>query len=75
MDNKSYLKSELAQLAHVSYSSFYRFLCSHRQELTAMGCPLKAQIIRGKVLRYICDEYNIELPVSEPEVKKHEKFR
>lgn len=75
MDNKSYRKSELAQLANVSYSSFYRFLCSRRQELTAMGCPLKAQIIRGKVLRYICDEYNIELPVSEPEVKKHEKFR
>jgi hypothetical protein len=75
MNNKSYLKSELAEMADVSYSSFYRFLRSRRTELTAMGCPLNGHKIRGKVLKYICEEYNIQLPEEEPEVKKHIKFR
>ena len=34
---KSYSKSELASLAGVSYSTFYRYLLSRREELTQMG--------------------------------------
>ena len=75
MDNRAFHKSELAQMAGVSYSSFFRFLCTRRKELTAMGSPVRAQIVRGKVLNYICKEYNIQLPDAEQEIKKHEKFR
>ena len=72
---KTYRKSELAKLADVSYSTFYRFLKSRSAELEAMGANPNAQTFRGKVLSYICREYNITLPDEEPDVKKHIKFR
>ena len=72
---KTYHKSELAEMADVSYSSFYRFLRSRRPELIAMGINPNAQTFRGDGLKYICKEYNIYLPEEEPEVKKHIKFR
>jgi hypothetical protein len=72
---KTYHKSELAKLADVSYSTFYRFLKNRRTELDAMGINPNAQTFRGDGLKYICKEYNINLPEDEPEVKKHIKFR
>lgn len=72
---KTYKKSELAKLADVSYSTFFRFIRSRRPELNAMGVNPNAQTFRGEALSYICKEYNINLPEEEPEVKKHIKFR
>ena len=68
---KTYHKSELAKLADVSYSTFYRFLKNRRTELDAMGINPNAQTFRGDGLKYICKEYNINLPEDEPEVKTH----
>ena len=59
---KNYRKSELAELAGVSYSTFYRFLRSRREVLASMGVSLRAQTLRGKALDYICEEYCIDLP-------------
>ena len=73
---KAMFKSELAELAGVSYSTFYRFLCTRRDVLESMGCGLKSQKVRGKALMYICHEYGITLPEESPEpVRKHIKFR
>lgn len=72
---RSYLKSELAKLADVSYSTFFRFLVTRREELDAMGVSRNAHKFRGDALEYICREYNIKLPEEEPEIKKHIKFR
>ena len=72
---RSYKKSELAELADVSYSTFYRFMLTRRKELDAMGVSRNCQIFRGEALEYVCREYNISLPEEAPEIKKHIKFR
>lgn len=69
------LKSDLAELAGVSYSTFYRFLKSRRDVLTSLGCNIKDQTLKGKALEYVCDEYDISLPEKEPTAPKHIKFR
>lgn len=69
------LKSDLAEVAGVSYSTFYRFLRSRREILTSMGCNIKDQTLKGKALEYVCDEYDITLPKKELTIPKHEKFR
>lgn len=74
--NRTYKKSELADLADVSYSTFGRFLRTRRKELAELGSPPKAQTLRGQALEYVCRNYNINLPSEEPEPpKKHIKFR
>ena len=74
--NRSYRKSELAELADVSYSTFYRYLKSRRKELSKFGSKLKAQTLRGEALDFVFRDYNITLPPEEPEPpKKHVKFR
>lgn len=74
--NRSYRKSELAALADVSYSTFYRYLCTRRKELSELGSNLKAKTLRGEALAFVCHDYNITLPPEEPEPpKKHVKFR
>lgn len=76
MMKQSYSKSELAALAGVSYSTFYRFLASRRQQLARLGVSMKAQLLRGKALHYVCREYNISLPDEEPATPaRHIKFR
>ena len=62
--NKSYRKSELAELADVSYSTFYRFLRSHQKELAELGVSPKAQTVRGKALEYICLPQNFPYKTS-----------
>ena len=59
---RSFFKSELAEMADVSYSSFYRFMVTRRKDLDAMGVSRNCQKFRGKALEYICREYNIILP-------------
>ena len=74
--NKSYYKSELAELADVSYSTFNRFLKTHRKALEKLGSSSKAHTLRGKALEYVCREFDIDLPEEEPPTaKKHEKFK
>ena len=74
--NRSYRKSELAALADVSYSTFYRYLKSRRKELSKFGSKLKAQTLRGEALDYVCRDYNITLPDEDlAPPKKHIKFR
>ena len=74
--NRSYSKSELAALADVSYSTFYRYLCTRREQLSELGINLKAKTLRGEALAFVCRDYNITLPPEDPEPpKKHVKFR
>lgn len=56
-----YSKSELAKLANVSYSTFYRYLKTHRQQLDAMGIPVYAQKLPPQVVKLICEDYCIDL--------------
>jgi len=72
---KSYSKSELAELADVSYSTFYRYLKTRRKILSKLGCTLKSKILRGKALDYVCNDYGITLPEDSVSPQKHEKFR
>ena len=73
--NRSFSKSELAALADVSYSTFYRYLCTRRKQLAKLGSKLKAKTLRGDALAYVCHDYNITLPDEVPEPpKKHVKF-
>lgn len=73
---RTYLKSELAQLADVSYSTFYRYLVSRRNVLASLGCGIRDHGFWGEALEYICTDYNIHLPDEEPEtVHKHIKIR
>ena len=70
-----YSKSELATLADVSYSTFYRYLKSRRKQLSKFGSKLKSKTLRGKALDYVCRDYGITLPEDLPEpVRKHIKF-
>ena len=71
---RSYSKSELAQLADVSYSTFYRYLRSRRKQLSKLGSKLKAKTLRGKALDFVCRDYNITLPEEKPPTP-HIKFR
>lgn len=72
--NRSYSKSELADLAGVSYSTFNRYLKSRRKILSRLGSRLKAKTLRGKALEYICKDYNISLP-EDSVPAKHTPFR
>ena len=73
---RTYRKAELAELAGVSYSTFYRYLRSRRDVLASMGCGVTDHCFWGEPLDYICKDYNINLPEEEPEtVHKHIKFR
>ena len=70
---KAMYKSELAKLAEVSYSTFYRYLRSRRQVLEGMGVSLKSQRLNSRVVKYICEDFDITLPEDQPPTR--EKFR
>ena len=73
---RTYRKSELAALAEVSYSTFYRYLVSRRSVLASMGCGVNDHGFWGEALDYVCKDYNIQLPDEESEPEhKHIKFR
>ena len=59
---KTMYKSELARLAGVSATTFRRYLNSRREVLAAMGVSPKAQTLPPKAVRFIIDDYCIELP-------------
>ena len=59
--SRSYIKSELADLAGVSYPTFNRYLKSRRDVLDSLGSPLHAKTLRGKALEFVCKDYDIDI--------------
>ncbi len=55
-------KKELAQLAGVSSRTFCRYLASRRHILDAMGVLPNARLLPPKAVKYICEDYCIDLP-------------
>lgn len=74
MTYKTMYKSELAELAEVSYSTFYRYLLSRRKILEQMGVSIHSKTLPPKAVRYVCEDYCIDLP-EDRERLKHIKFR
>ena len=62
-------KRKLAELAGVSERTFSRYLASRRHILDAMGISPKAQKLPPQAVRYICEDYCIDLP---PELQDQE---
>ena len=63
-------KSELAKLAGVSSRTFRRYLATRRPILTAMGVSPFARKLPPHAVRYISEDYCIDLPDSEAIIKK-----
>ena len=57
---KSYLKSELARAAGVSYSTFKRWLQQNRAILSEMGVMPRTQLIPARAAQWICGQYGID---------------
>ena len=66
--NRFISKSTLARLAGVSPRTFRRYLATRRHILDAMGISPKAQKLPPQAVRYICEDYCIDLP---PELQAH----
>lgn len=60
--NRFISKRELARLADVSPRTFSRYLASRRHILNAMGISPKAQKLPPQAVKYICEDYCIDLP-------------
>ena len=67
--NRFISKSTLAKLADVSPRTFRRYLQSRRPILDAMGITPKTQKLPPQAVRYICEDYCIDLP---PELQDQE---
>ena len=59
---KAMYKSELARLAGVSASTFRRYLNSRRDVLAQMGVTPQTKMLPPKAVRYVVDDYCIDLP-------------
>ena len=57
---KSYLKSELARAAGVSYSTFKRWLRQQSEILSQWGITPQQQLLPPVAVRWICCQYGIE---------------
>ena len=55
-------KKELARLAGVSSRTFTRYLATRRHILDAMGIPPKARLLPPQAVKYVCEDYCIDLP-------------
>ena len=62
-------KKTLAELAGVSPRTFRRYLQTRRHILDAMGITPKTQKLPPQAVRYICEDYCIDLP---PELQDQE---
>jgi hypothetical protein len=62
--NRFISKSELARLADVSPRTFTNYLKSRRHILSAMGISPYAHKLPPQAVRYICEDYCIDLPVE-----------
>ena len=59
--HRFYSKSELARLAHISYSTFYRYLKTRRQVLAQKGIGIHTKKLPPSIVKYICEDYCIDL--------------
>ena len=59
---KAMYKSELARLAGVSANTFRRYLNSRREVLAKMGVTPRAQTLPPRAVRYVVDDYCIDVP-------------
>ena len=59
---KTMYKSELAKLAGVSVSTFRRYLNTRRDVLTALGVTPRSKTLPPKAVRFVVEDYCIELP-------------
>mgnify|MGYP002626072627 CR=1 FL=1 len=76
-DDKKFInKRDLAKWAGVSSRTFSRYLATRREILTAMGVSPYAQKLSPRAVKYVCEDYCIDLPESTmPEMPfKHTKF-
>ena len=55
-------KGELADLAGVSRRTFSRFIASRQSILSAMGVTPKQQLLPPIAVKYLSEEYCIDLP-------------
>ena len=55
-------KKKLAELAGVSERTFRRYLATRRHILDEMGISPKAQLLPPQAVKYICEDYCIDLP-------------
>ena len=60
--NRFISKKKLAELADVSPRTFSRYLASRRHILEAMGISPKTQKLPPQAVKYICEDYCIDLP-------------
>ena len=67
--NRFISKSTLAKLADVSPRTFRRYLATRRHIFDAMGISPRAQKLPPQAVRYICEDYCIDLP---PELQDQE---
>ena len=61
-DMVSMYKSELARLAGVSTGTFRRYLNTRMEVLAGMGVSPRAQMLPPKAVKFIIDDYGIDLP-------------
>ena len=55
-------KKELARLAGVSNRTFSRYLQTRRHILDAMGVLPHARLLPPQAVKYVCEDYCIDLP-------------
>ena len=55
-------KRQLAKLAGVSERTFTRYLRTRRHILEAMGVLSNARLLPPQAVKYICEDYCIDLP-------------
>ena len=57
---KSYLKSEMARAAGVSYSTFHRWMKQQSEQLSQWGVTPKSQLLPPVAVEWICGQYGID---------------
>lgn len=65
MKVKSMLKSELAEMAGVSLSTFGRWLKTETSTLERLGVYRRTKLVPPIAVRYICDKYGIDIEEDE----------
>ena len=57
---KSYLKSEMARAAGVSYSTFHRWMKQQSEQLSQWGVTPRTQLLPPVAVKWICGQYGID---------------
>ena len=57
---RSYLKSEIARAAGVSYRTFQRWLQQQSEQLSQWGVTPRTQLLPPVAVEWICQQYGID---------------